>query len=155
MTLCFLSVKRPWLACIHVQIGQKILNSGLCMNARFHVCAGVYVEFECTRSCICLHAWMCQPIQDCPPCSTYSKFLSFDHSFAFSLVCTSLQDDTVHCRKKPPLLKSHWVGGQTPFCLSSVSFLCSSVEGQMRKIKPDNHMELWGKYLLPLVCFTE
>ena len=57
----------------------KILKLGLCMKACFYmsVCVCVWKKSECLHSCICVHAWMFQAIQDYPPCSNYSAHSLF------------------------------------------------------------------------------
>lgn len=134
----------------------KILKSGLCMNARFHVCVCVYVHVrksmcECRQSCICVHAWMCQAIQDYPPCSSYSasSFSRFVLCFLTCLHFSARRHSSVQ-RENTAIEES--LSQRTDSVLSPpfISFLRSSVVGQMKIIKPNNHMELWDKYLLLL-----
>lgn len=107
VTLSFLSVKRPWLASIYVQIGPKILDLELWMN----------VDFNCmcearTHQC----AWMCK---DSGLCSLIIQQLPFSLTL-FLLSCLSAA-----LRMRPSVLKSDPVESQT-VCLCSFLPLSAS-----------------------------
>lgn len=124
----------------------KSWHRGLQKNAHFS--GACVTEYEC--SCICVHARMCEAIQFYPPRSSCPASplasLFSDQPFAF------LPRLRFPAGRHRSLQTDHWRGSQSgqrlpflsPLCLS---LLRSSVLGQMRQRKPNNHPELWDKYL--------
>lgn len=90
VTLSFLSVKRPWLACIHVQIGPK--SSG-----RDRLWMRVLIKQK-GKGWVLMHLYGCTTIQACTPRSNFSATSLFlfqiPRSLLFLLVHSSLQKET-------------------------------------------------------------
>lgn len=131
LTPCFLSVKRPWLACIHVQIGPKSLAWNY---------VWMWVErYEWVHALIILQV----------------PFFSF---FDLSLLScssagrhSSLQKEATS--NEESLSDTDRLCFVSPFLLYQLHLFISP--GSDEENTANKYMELWGKYLLPLVCFAE
>lgn len=126
-----------------------------CVFSCVYVCVYVHVyrerKYVCMHECVrqfrtILHALIIQQV----PFSSFRSLLCFLTRLHFAAGRhSSLHKETTSIEES---LR------QALFCLSfftSNSFFCSSVLGHIKKIKQNNHMELWDKYLSSLVCFTE